>query len=428
MLRTLWGDDERFKDTYWSRFAEQGFYFAGDGAKKDDDGDIWLLGRVDDVMNVSGHRLSTTEIESALVSHPKVAEAAVVGAADETTGQAVCAFVILRESALERRRRPTIVEELRKHVQKEIGAIAKPRQIMIVPELPKTRSGKIMRRLLKDVAEHREVGDVTTLADSTVMDLIKDKEGSAVRGRLTAGLALGSPGRSDPGRLGGPSTGVDVGRPRASRQRRPVAEQQRAPTTRRPGRDQDRRPWPRRSARSAPGNDSPAMNSDTVKPMPADRADARRPSATVVRSGSRPSPSCTAMNDASRMPTGLPTTSPATMPSATGEVSASPSAATERDAGVGQREDRQHDVRRHGCSAVCSRSTIGTDSLSRNRSRLSSSGSRWRSRSASLGVAAGDVLVEQRRRRGEQADRDAGQRGVDADSSIANHTTTPSTT
>ena len=180
MLRTLWGDDERFKETYWARFADQGFYFAGDGAKKDDDGDLWLLGRVDDVMNVSGHRLSTTEIESALVSHPKVAEAAVVGAADEMTGQAVCAFVILRESALtdDGSAPDDLIEELRKHVQKEIGAIAKPRQIMIVPELPKTRSGKIMRRLLKDVAEHREVGDVTTLADSTVMDLIKKKEGS----------------------------------------------------------------------------------------------------------------------------------------------------------------------------------------------------------------------------------------------------------
>ncbi|RYU14589.1 acetate--CoA ligase [Nocardioides iriomotensis] len=176
MLRTLWGDDQRFKDTYWSRFKEQGFYFAGDGAKKDEDGDLWLLGRVDDVMNVSGHRLSTTEIESALVSHPKVAEAAVVGATDETTGQAVCAFVILRESAVEEADEvgegADLVEELRRHVQKEIGAIAKPRQIMIVPELPKTRSGKIMRRLLKDVAERREVGDVTTLADSTVMDLI----------------------------------------------------------------------------------------------------------------------------------------------------------------------------------------------------------------------------------------------------------------
>ena len=171
MLRTLWGDDQRYQETYWARFASQGYYFAGDGAKKDDDGDIWLLGRVDDVMNVSGHRLSTTEIESALVSHPKVAEAAVVGAADETTGQAVCAFVILREEAGDGGE--GIVEELRKHVQKEIGAIAKPRQVMIVAELPKTRSGKIMRRLLKDVAEHREVGDVTTLADSSVMNLIE---------------------------------------------------------------------------------------------------------------------------------------------------------------------------------------------------------------------------------------------------------------
>ena len=171
MLRTLWGDDQRFKDTYWARFP--GLYFAGDGAKKDDDGDIWLLGRVDDVMNVSGHRLSTTEIESALVSHPKVAEAAVVGANDETTGQAVCAFVILRESAGDGGE--DIVQDLRNHVAKEIGAIAKPRQIMVVPELPKTRSGKIMRRLLRDVAEHREVGDVTTLADSTVMTLIQDE-------------------------------------------------------------------------------------------------------------------------------------------------------------------------------------------------------------------------------------------------------------
>jgi acetyl-CoA synthetase len=169
MLRTLWGDDDRYKDTYWSRFP--GRYFAGDGAKKDDDGDLWLLGRVDDVMNVSGHRMSTTEIESALVSHPKVAEAAVVGAADEMTGQAVCAFVILRSEAGDGG--PDVVEELREHVAREIGKIARPRQIMVVPELPKTRSGKIMRRLLKDVAEHREVGDVTTLADSTVMDLIE---------------------------------------------------------------------------------------------------------------------------------------------------------------------------------------------------------------------------------------------------------------
>ena len=170
MLRTIWGDDERFKETYWSRFEKLGYYFAGDGAKLDDDGDLWVLGRVDDVMNVSGHRLSTTEIESALVSHPKVAEAAVVGAKDEDTGQAVCAFVILRDEAGDGGE--DIVEELRAHVRKEIGPIAKPRQIMIVPELPKTRSGKIMRRLLRDVAENREVGDVTTLADSSVMDLI----------------------------------------------------------------------------------------------------------------------------------------------------------------------------------------------------------------------------------------------------------------
>ncbi len=171
MLRTIWGDDERFIDTYWSRYKKQGYYFAGDGAKKDTDGDLWVLGRVDDVMNISGHRLSTTEIESALVSHPKVAEAAVVGAKDEDTGQAVCAFVILRDEAGDGGE--DIVEELRNHVRKEIGAIAKPRQIMIVAELPKTRSGKIMRRLLKDVAEHREIGDVTTLADSSVMALIE---------------------------------------------------------------------------------------------------------------------------------------------------------------------------------------------------------------------------------------------------------------
>ncbi|GAA0976646.1 Acetyl-coenzyme A synthetase [Nocardioides aquaticus] len=170
MLRTIYGDDERYVDTYWSRFRKQGYYFAGDGAKKDTDGDLWVLGRVDDVMNVSGHRLSTTEIESALVSHPKVAEAAVVGAQDEDTGQAVCAFVILTDEAGDGGK--DIVEDLRNHVRKEIGPIAKPRQVMVVAELPKTRSGKIMRRLLKDVAENREVGDVTTLADSSVMDLI----------------------------------------------------------------------------------------------------------------------------------------------------------------------------------------------------------------------------------------------------------------
>lgn len=170
MLRGIWGDPERYKETYWSRFGEK-YYFAGDGAKYDEKGNIWLLGRVDDVMNVSGHRLSTAEIESALVSHPSVAEAAVVGATDETTGQAVCAFVILRGGAEDHG--DETVQELRNHVAKEIGPIAKPRQIMVVPELPKTRSGKIMRRLLRDVAENREVGDVTTLADSSVMNLIK---------------------------------------------------------------------------------------------------------------------------------------------------------------------------------------------------------------------------------------------------------------
>ncbi|HEY6797170.1 MAG TPA: acetate--CoA ligase [Kineosporiaceae bacterium] len=171
MLRGIWGDPERYKDTYWSRW--EGLYFAGDGSKKDEDGDIWLLGRVDDVMNVSGHRLSTTEIESALVSHPKVAEAAVVGASDATTGQAPVAFVILRGNVdAATAAGQEIIRELRNHVAGQIGPIAKPRQIMVVPELPKTRSGKIMRRLLRDVAENRQVGDQTTLADSTVMELI----------------------------------------------------------------------------------------------------------------------------------------------------------------------------------------------------------------------------------------------------------------
>jgi acetyl-CoA synthetase len=175
MLRTIWGDDQRYLDNYWSRFP--GLYFAGDGAKKDEDGDIWLLGRVDDVMNVSGHRISTTEIESALVSHPKVAEAAVVGANDPMTGQAIVAFVILRADA--GAAGVEVVQELRGHVGKEIGAIAKPRQIMVVEELPKTRSGKIMRRLLRDIAENRELGDVTTLTDSSVMNLIKENLATA---------------------------------------------------------------------------------------------------------------------------------------------------------------------------------------------------------------------------------------------------------
>ena len=171
MLRGVWGEDERYKETYWSRF--KGIYFAGDGAKLDDDGAIWLMGRVDDVMNVSGHRISTTEVESALVSHEAVAEAAVVGAADEMTGQGIVAFVILR-GGIPNAGGEELVKELRAHVTKEIGAIARPRQIMVVAELPKTRSGKIMRRLLKDVAENRTVGDATTLADPNVMKLISE--------------------------------------------------------------------------------------------------------------------------------------------------------------------------------------------------------------------------------------------------------------
>ena len=171
MLRGVWGEPERYKETYWSRFP--GIYFAGDGAKLDEDGAYWLLGRVDDVMNVSGHRISTTEVESALVSHPAVAEAAVVGAADAMTGQGIVAFVILR-GGVESAQGDVLNKDLRDHVAKEIGAIAKPRQIMVVNELPKTRSGKIMRRLLKDVAENRAVGDATTLADPNVMKLIAE--------------------------------------------------------------------------------------------------------------------------------------------------------------------------------------------------------------------------------------------------------------
>ena len=171
MLRGVWGEDERYKETYWSRF--KGIYFAGDGAKLDSDGATWLMGRVDDVMNVSGHRISTTEVESALVSHEAVAEAAVVGAADEMTGQGIVAFVILR-GGIPNVGGEELVKELRAHVTKEIGAIARPRQIMVVAELPKTRSGKIMRRLLKDVAENRAVGDATTLADPNVMKLISE--------------------------------------------------------------------------------------------------------------------------------------------------------------------------------------------------------------------------------------------------------------
>jgi acetyl-CoA synthetase len=169
MLRGIWREPDRYKDTYWSRF--DGLYFAGDGAKLDDDGALWLLGRVDDVMNVSGHRISTTEVESALVSHHAIAEAAVVGANDELTGQAIVAFVILRGGVAPDQE---LEKSLKAHVTKEIGAIARPRQIMVVAELPKTRSGKIMRRLLRDVAENRAVGDATTLADPNVMKLISE--------------------------------------------------------------------------------------------------------------------------------------------------------------------------------------------------------------------------------------------------------------
>ena len=169
MVRTIWGDDQRFIDTYWEKFGDQ--YFAGDGARVDEDGDVWLLGRVDDVMNVSGHRLSTTEIESSLVEHHAVAEAAVVGADDETTGQAVVAFVILK-SQQKLLSEAEAEAELKKHVAAQIGAIARPRQVFVVNELPKTRSGKIMRRLLKQAAEGKEIGDTTTLADTAVMQTI----------------------------------------------------------------------------------------------------------------------------------------------------------------------------------------------------------------------------------------------------------------
>jgi len=171
MLRGIWGDPQRFVDTYWSRF--DGSYFAGDGARLDDDGYLWLLGRVDDVMNVSGHRISTTEVESALVSHPSVAEAAVVGANDPTTGQAIFAYVTLRGG------KDVDVATLRDHVASEIGAIAKPKAIFFTPDLPKTRSGKIMRRLLRDVAEGRNLGDTTTLADASVVDELQRRASEA---------------------------------------------------------------------------------------------------------------------------------------------------------------------------------------------------------------------------------------------------------
>jgi acetyl-CoA synthetase len=174
MLRGIWGEPERYKETYWSRF--DGKYFAGDGARLDSDGALWVLGRVDDVMKISGHRISTADVESALVSHPSVAEAAVVGASDSVTGQAIVAFVILRGGIDHPHDEVghALTQSLKAHVVKEIGAIARPRQILVVNELPKTRSGKIMRRLLRDVAEHRVVGDSTTLADPNVMKLISE--------------------------------------------------------------------------------------------------------------------------------------------------------------------------------------------------------------------------------------------------------------
>src|SRR5262249_31779067 len=173
MLRGIFGDDQRYRETYWSKYED--VYFAGDGARIDEDGDFWLLGRVDDVMNVSGHRISTIEVESALVDHRDVAEAAVCSRKDATTGEAIVAYVTLkggREGSVEK------LEELRNHVGRKIGPIAKPANIVFTPELPKTRSGKIMRRLLRDVAEHRELGDTTTLADPTVVEEIKERASS----------------------------------------------------------------------------------------------------------------------------------------------------------------------------------------------------------------------------------------------------------
>jgi acetyl-CoA synthetase len=174
MLRGIYGDPERYKATYWSRYP--GMYFAGDGARRDEDGDYWLMGRVDDVMNVSGHRLSTIEIESALVDDKRVAEAAVVGRPDDVTGEAIFCFVILKSEV---EPTPGLGEELRQHVATKIGAIARPRQVMFTPDLPKTRSGKIMRRLLRDIASGRPLGDTTTLADAGVVESIRDASTSA---------------------------------------------------------------------------------------------------------------------------------------------------------------------------------------------------------------------------------------------------------
>lgn len=174
MLRGIWGDPERYLETYWSTY--EGKYFAGDGVKIDNDGYLWLLGRVDDVMNISGHRISTAEVESALVDHPSVAEAAVVGAADSTTGQAIIGYVILRGSYDPSN---ALRDEIRSHVAQKLGPIARPKAVFLVPDLPKTRSGKIMRRLLRDVAEGRDLGDTTTLADANVVIAIQDGAGNS---------------------------------------------------------------------------------------------------------------------------------------------------------------------------------------------------------------------------------------------------------
>ena len=170
MLRTVFNDPDRYVETYWSRFP--GMYFAGDGAKRDKDGYFWLLGRVDDVMNVSGHRLSTMEVESALVDHQAVAEAAVIGKQHEVKGQGICAFVSLISGV---ENTPELIEELRAHVVKKIGAIARPDELYYAAELPKTRSGKIMRRLLRDIADGKAMGDTTTLADPTVVAKLKEQ-------------------------------------------------------------------------------------------------------------------------------------------------------------------------------------------------------------------------------------------------------------
>ncbi len=173
MLRTIWGDPDRYVQTYFSKWKDRpDLYFPGDGAKRDDEGYFWILGRVDDVLNVAGHRIGTMEVESALVSHPAVAEAAVVGKAHELKGQAIAAFVTLREG---QRASPALRDDLREHVAQKIGALARPDDILFSADLPKTRSGKIMRRLLRDIAEGRALGDVTTLADPAVVAKLKDQ-------------------------------------------------------------------------------------------------------------------------------------------------------------------------------------------------------------------------------------------------------------